>query len=189
MTVTRRRTPRFTGLCPRAPPRAGRGGWCARPPRRCARSRHTAGRRRRRGSTTCSSPLIRRATRSLLRVPSRRVRCGSASRLRTHCGSVGAPPREPTAAYTPSCSTRIRGTLRVAPVRAPVIVNSTTCRMRGTDHLPVRCAALTGQIGRNVACGIYEWRPSPCREFSEGEAACDKARARHGLPPWNAQSA
>ena len=28
-------------------------------------------------------PLIRRATRSLLRVPSRRVRCGSASRLRT----------------------------------------------------------------------------------------------------------
>ena len=68
-------------------------------------------------------------------------------------------------------------------------VTSTICRMRGTDHLPSRCAALTGQIGRNVACGIYEWRPSPCREFSEGEAACDKARARHGLPPWNAQSA
>ena len=67
-------------------------------------------------------------------------------------------------------------------------VNSRLCRMRGTDHLPSRCAALTGQIGHKVACGIYEWRPSPCRELSEGDAACDQARARHGLPPWSAQS-
>ena len=67
-------------------------------------------------------------------------------------------------------------------------VNSALCRMRGTDHLPIRCAALTGRIGHKVACGIYEWRPSPCRELSEGDAACDQARARHGLPPWSAQS-
>ena len=62
-------------------------------------------------------------------------------------------------------------------------LNAVMCRMRGTDHLPPRCAALTGRIGIRAACGIYEWRPSPCREFAEGSSACDHARARHGLPP------
>jgi Fe-S-cluster containining protein len=62
-------------------------------------------------------------------------------------------------------------------------VNGTTARMRGTDHWPPRCAALTGTVGVSVGCGIYEWRPSPCREFSEGSDGCDRARARHGLPP------
>lgn len=55
------------------------------------------------------------------------------------------------------------------------------CRMRGTDHARPRCAALTGQIGERVACGIYEWRPNPCDEFSEGSPACQRARRRHGL--------
>jgi hypothetical protein len=64
-------------------------------------------------------------------------------------------------------------------------VNGSTCRMRGTDHVPIRCAALTGKVGEQVACGIYEWRPSPCREFTEGDYACNKARARHQLPPLN----
>lgn len=58
-----------------------------------------------------------------------------------------------------------------------------TCRMRGTDHVPARCAALTGKVGEKAACGIYEWRPSPCREFEAGDHACNKARMRHGLPP------
>ena len=66
-------------------------------------------------------------------------------------------------------------------------INDKLCRMRGTDHVPARCAALTGTVGKQVACGIYEWRPPPCREFSEGDDACDKARARHGLLPWSAQ--
>ncbi len=61
-------------------------------------------------------------------------------------------------------------------------VNGSTCRMRGTDHVPIRCAALTGQIGHQVACGIYEWRPNPCRELEPGSHGCEKARARHGLP-------
>lgn len=64
-----------------------------------------------------------------------------------------------------------------------VEVTRSTCRMRGTDHVPVRCAALGGKVGEQVACGIYEWRPSPCREFEAGDDACHKARARHGLPP------
>lgn len=69
------------------------------------------------------------------------------------------------------------------PSGLAVEVNSSTWRMRGTDHVPVRCAALTGRVGERVACGIYEWRPSPCREFSEGSDACEQARRRHGLPP------
>ena len=64
-----------------------------------------------------------------------------------------------------------------------VEVNSATCRMRGTDHVPTRCAALTGRLGELVACGIYEWRPSPCREFEAGSDSCHGARRRHGLEP------
>ena len=56
-------------------------------------------------------------------------------------------------------------------------------RMRGTDHRTPRCAALTGKVGEHAACGIYEWRPSPCREFEAGSDACNQARRRHGLPP------
>ncbi len=62
-------------------------------------------------------------------------------------------------------------------------INGSTCRMRGTDSVPIRCAALTGHVGQKVGCGIYEWRPSPCREFAEGSDACARARARHALPP------
>ena len=68
------------------------------------------------------------------------------------------------------------------PAGLVVGVNSNICRMRGTDHSPPRCAALTGKIGQQVACGIYEWRPSPCREFEAGDHACHRARMRHGLP-------
>jgi Fe-S-cluster containining protein len=62
-------------------------------------------------------------------------------------------------------------------------------RMRGTDHARPRCAALVGEIGRQAHCGIYEWRPSPCREFGMrapfgiGDEACNRARIRRGLPP------
>ena len=70
-----------------------------------------------------------------------------------------------------------------------VEVTDSTCRMRGTDHARPRCAALQGQVGKRAGCGIYEWRPSPCREFGMraplgvGDEACARARARHGLPP------
>lgn len=60
-------------------------------------------------------------------------------------------------------------------------VTASTCRLRGTDHSPPRCAALGGTLGERVACGIYEWRPSPCREFEAGTPACERARRRLGL--------
>jgi GNAT superfamily N-acetyltransferase len=67
------------------------------------------------------------------------------------------------------------------PCGLTVEVTGGTSRMRGTDHVPARCAALTGKLGQKVGCGIYEWRPSPCREFEEGSDACAQARRRHGL--------
>lgn len=57
-------------------------------------------------------------------------------------------------------------------------------RMRGTDHNAPRCAALTGVVGTQAACGIYEWRPSPCREFAPGSDSCERARMRRGLAPY-----
>jgi Fe-S-cluster containining protein len=75
------------------------------------------------------------------------------------------------------------------PEGLAVIVTDHTARMRGTDHAQPRCAALVGQVGVKAGCGIYEWRPSPCREFGQlaplgrGDEACARARARHGLPP------
>ena len=62
-----------------------------------------------------------------------------------------------------------------------VDVTDTLRRMRGTDHSPPRCAALTGKVGTQAACGIDEWRPAPCREVAPGSPACERARQRHGL--------
>jgi Fe-S-cluster containining protein len=59
--------------------------------------------------------------------------------------------------------------------------------MKGTNVKPPRCVALQGEIGKQVACTIYELRPSPCREFNVLEAdgtpneRCQKLRARAGL--------
>ncbi|HDT6507040.1 TPA: YkgJ family cysteine cluster protein [Klebsiella aerogenes] len=61
--------------------------------------------------------------------------------------------------------------------------------MSGTNQRQSRCTALSGEIGESVHCSIYHQRPSPCREFAmSGEGgelneACDRARARYGLPP------
>lgn len=68
-------------------------------------------------------------------------------------------------------------------------ITAHSCRLRGTDHVPPRCGALSGTIGVKVACSIHEWRPSPCREFGArapmgiGDEACDAARRRHGMAP------
>lgn len=62
-----------------------------------------------------------------------------------------------------------------------VEVTASTRRMRGTDHVAPRCAALFGTIGQQAGCGIYEWRPSPCHALQEGCDACHRARQRHGL--------
>lgn len=98
----------------------------------------------------------------------------------TRCGACCASFRVDFAVY------ELEGMGGQVPAGLAVEVNGSTCRMRGTDHVPIRCAALAGKVGEKVACGIYEWRPSPCREFEEGSDACNKARLRHGLPPLDA---
>lgn len=61
--------------------------------------------------------------------------------------------------------------------------------MRGTDGRSPRCVALQGDVGRRVACAIYDRRPSPCRAFApeaaagHGDMPCGDARRLHGLPP------
>lgn len=62
--------------------------------------------------------------------------------------------------------------------------------MKGTNdkHHP-KCVALTGTIGKDAHCTIYENRPSPCRKFEASyedgtqNIRCDEARAKHGLRP------
>ena len=67
------------------------------------------------------------------------------------------------------------------PMTAPV--TPATVRMRGSDATEPRCIALAGEVGKAVACTIYDGRPSPCREFATTDDACARARRRHGLPP------
>lgn len=69
-----------------------------------------------------------------------------------------------------------------------VVTDSLRC-MEGCDRSPPRCVALRGTIGEAVRCVIYEFRPSPCRDFAPHgvlgahNPGCNDARARHGLPP------
>lgn len=45
-----------------------------------------------------------------------------------------------------------------------------------------RCSALSGEIGKATACGIYDLRPEVCRTCMPGDPECAMARRRHGLP-------
>ena len=59
--------------------------------------------------------------------------------------------------------------------------------MRGTNDNPPRCACLSGEVGKHVACTIYDLRPSPCWEFNVYEddgtqsERCLRLRAQLGL--------
>src|SRR5690606_5521649 len=82
---------------------------------------------------------------------------GSALRLWYHCGCFGPPPTEATAAYTPSCSTRMSGTLRTAPDFAPRMVSRTTGRFwMWTDRVsPVSSIRSTCRRTHPVGLGRY----------------------------------
>ena len=61
--------------------------------------------------------------------------------------------------------------------------------MRVDNNTDLRCIALRGTVGDAAHCSIYSERPSPCRDlqasWEDGAPSpqCDRARARHGLPP------
>jgi Fe-S-cluster containining protein len=44
-----------------------------------------------------------------------------------------------------------------------------------------RCVALTGEVGCNVGCSIYNNRPKACRAFVPGSALCYEAREAAGI--------
>jgi uncharacterized protein len=43
------------------------------------------------------------------------------------------------------------------------------------------CAALTGKLGKRVACDVYAERPALCRQFEAGSPECLQARRALGL--------
>lgn len=45
-----------------------------------------------------------------------------------------------------------------------------------------RCSALTGDVGVATSCAIYAMRPEVCRTCLPGDAECNMARLRYGLP-------
>lgn len=61
--------------------------------------------------------------------------------------------------------------------------------MKGTNSRTPRCIALEGCIGGRVRCGIYEQRPTACRNFAPSwkdgatNERCDQARRKWGLAP------
>ena len=54
--------------------------------------------------------------------------------------------------------------------------------MKGTNTRRPHCAALGKGDAGPMACGVYENRPSPCREVTIGDEKCTRARAMHALP-------
>lgn len=66
-------------------------------------------------------------------------------------------------------------------------LNESRACMKGTSQKQPRCVALSGTLGEQVACTIYEQRPTPCREFAVWEEdgsvneRCQQLRKAYGL--------
>ena len=54
--------------------------------------------------------------------------------------------------------------MKMRPDAPAWFVSDTLRCMQGTQRVPPRCVALRGDIGREVLCAIYDFRPSPCRD-------------------------
>lgn len=91
-------------------------------------------------------------------------------------------------------SFRTEETLKGGPWQVPLPLveegSHSWSSMKGTTHKHrPACVALTGTIGKDAHCTIYEKRPSPCRNFMASyedgihHPRCDEARRRHGLKP------
>lgn len=69
--------------------------------------------------------------------------------------------------------------------RADLVKKHVVRDAEGVPHLRIaddgRCLALRGALGRDVECGIYHWRPAPCRRVQPGDELCLRYRAEHGI--------
>lgn len=74
------------------------------------------------------------------------------------------------------------------PVEMTTKINSVYACMQGTEQGNSKCIALTGTIGQEVGCSIYDKRPSPCKEFNVWDIngvpnpKCQELRAKINLP-------
>ena len=76
----------------------------------------------------------------------------------------------------PRFTTEDDAALDLIPVK---LVNERLSGMRCEGD---RCSALSGKVGVATSCGIYPMRPEVCRTCMPGDAECQMARRRHGLP-------
>jgi Fe-S-cluster containining protein len=82
----------------------------------------------------------------------------------------------------------------IVPAGFTVPLDPHRLAMHGTDGNTPRCLSLLGMVGGAASCGIYERRPSPCRdlvpawESGEPSPQCDRARVAHGLLPLQPQT-
>ena len=74
----------------------------------------------------------------------------------------------------------VRGWVKVVPQKgvAEALVAADLSGMRCDG---VRCAALTGTVGKHTACSIHPVRPDVCRTCMPGDVECLTARASFGL--------
>lgn len=99
-----------------------------------------------------------------------------------HCGACCASFR--VSFYWAETTTHPQGQV---PQERTIPISPYHVAMCGTNQPNPRCCALEGEVGERVSCQIYAERSSTCREFEAGDAHCDAARARHGLPPLRKQ--
>jgi len=92
------------------------------------------------------------------------------------CGACCATFR--VSFYWGETSAHAQGTV---PIELTSAISPHHVCMKGTEQKPVHCVALTGTVGKEVSCSIYEQRSSTCREFEAGSEDCYKARSHHGL--------
>ncbi len=64
--------------------------------------------------------------------------------------------------------------------RVPIPVRSRD-GMRLGEAADGRCIALTGRIGIDVSCSVYDQRPKMCRAFAPESEHCKRLRRHMGL--------
>ncbi len=98
-----------------------------------------------------------------------------------NCVECGACCRtaEPLRAFIPLTRADVR--------RLPVLYQTAiTTSDSGYDYLRTgpdkrRCVALTGTIGKEVSCDMYDDRPDVCRRYERGGWQCLQVRKDEGL--------
>ena len=67
------------------------------------------------------------------------------------------------------------------PEEAVEVLTPVYSCMKGTNQKNSRCIMLSGEIGQQVSCTMYEQRSSSCKGVQTGDSQCRKARQGYGL--------